>query len=191
MGASTRIKDQGGQSMMRTFLLVAFLLGGVIASDVDGIAGLTPTSTQTGQLKENQKFLFGPTETKCARHVICKSCIEDISCGWCATSGLCHEGNVLGSFMANCSMWEFAWCSGEPCMEHASCDACISDPLCGWCAGTQSCTEGTEKGPMFGDCLADEWMGEACSAAGVIAARLSAAQSGSNAHLAAAKAAGN
>merc|ERR1711988_1741851 len=156
------------QLTMKVVVLLAVLLGAVVASDVDGIAGLTPTSTQTGQLKENQKFLFGATETKCARHVICKACVEDISCGWCATSGLCYDGNVLGPSMANCSMWEFAWCSG-----------------------TQSCTEGGAAGPMFGDCLADEWMGEACSAAGVIAARLSAAQRGSNAHLAAAKAAGN
>merc|ERR1711918_238701 len=72
-----------GVAVAAVLALCAF----VSASDGDGIAGLTPSSGQTGQLKENQKFLFGATETKCARHVICKACTEDISCGWCATSG--------------------------------------------------------------------------------------------------------
>merc|ERR1712232_221544 len=171
-------EGRGRMMKVAALLLVAAVAHLEASADVDGLAGLTPTSSKTGQPKENQKFLFGATETKCARHVICKACTEDISCGWCATSGLCFDGNVLGPTMANCSMWEFAWCSGEPCLEHASCDSCITDPLCGWCAGTQSCTEGSTQGPMFGDCLADEWMGEACSAGDMVAARL-AAQSGS------------
>merc|ERR1712113_709776 len=180
-----------GRLEMRSLLVLALaiLVSHLEASgEIDGLAGLTPTSSQTGQLKENQKFLFGATETKCARHVICKACTEDISCGWCATSGLCYDGNVLGPGLANCSMWEFAWCSGEPCLEHSSCDSCITDPLCGWCAGTQSCTEGSQQGPMFGDCLADEWMGEACSAGDTLARRVAAA---SGSRMAAIQASGN
>eukprot|EP00299_Pterocystis_sp_00344_P017017 c8538_g2_i2.p2 GENE.c8538_g2_i2~~c8538_g2_i2.p2 ORF type:complete len:167 (+),score=22.19 c8538_g2_i2:39-539(+) len=148
--------------MLRAFVLSACI---VFALAADGVTGTTPTLAQTGELRENQRFLFAATDTKCARHVICKSCVEDITCGWCATSGLCYEGNVLGAFKANCSMWEFAWCSGEPCNEHATCLACSSDPLCGWCQSTQSCTEGGEQGPMFGDCHADQWFHKSCAGA--------------------------
>ena len=94
---------------------ISFRFGRITHAEIDGLPGLTPTAAQTGQLKENQKFLYGKTDTKCARHAICKTCVEDIGCGWCATMGNCFDGNVLGATQANCSMWEFAWCSGEIC----------------------------------------------------------------------------
>eukprot|EP00298_Acanthocystis_sp_HF-20_P001623 c12037_g1_i1.p1 GENE.c12037_g1_i1~~c12037_g1_i1.p1 ORF type:complete len:177 (+),score=84.10 c12037_g1_i1:32-532(+) len=145
---------------MKTILLfISFIC---VVSAWDNLQGNTPTPAQTGEQKQNTKFLFSASDIRCARHTICKKCTEDIGCGWCATSGLCLDGNVLGSTNANCTMWEFAWCSGEPCVEHASCDSCNSDPLCGWCSSTQTCTEGAAQGPMFGDCPSDQWFGESC-----------------------------
>merc|ERR1719386_651801 len=145
---------------MLKLVLFACACALALASD-GGVVGNLPTSAQTGQLHDNQKFLFGPTDTKCSKHYICKSCVEDVTCGWCATSGLCYDGNVLGPMVANCSMWEFAWCSGEPCVEHATCKACITDPLCGLCQHTNTCTEGSAQGPMFGDCQEGSWFGGA------------------------------
>eukprot|EP00300_Choanocystis_sp_HF-7_P023994 c25389_g1_i1.p2 GENE.c25389_g1_i1~~c25389_g1_i1.p2 ORF type:complete len:176 (-),score=22.25 c25389_g1_i1:21-515(-) len=143
--------------------LSCLLLLACVVCGFNGIEGNTPTAHQTGEVAAASRYLFGATTTKCARHVICKSCVEDIHCGWCATSGLCHDGNVLGATFENCTMWEFSWCSGEPCVEHATCHACTSDPLCGWCQTTLTCTEGGPQGPMFGDCKAEGWYGEGCA----------------------------
>jgi len=156
----------------RTFLTpnkksVLFVLLSIVSVvfAFNNLAGNTPTPAQTGELEKNTDFLFGVKNVRCARNTICKTCIEDIACGWCATSGLCFDGNVLGSTIANCTMWEYAWCSGEPCLEHATCYACNSDPLCGWCSSTQTCTEGGAQGPMFGDCPPDQWFGSTCDGA--------------------------
>merc|ERR1712226_1727305 len=81
-------------------------------------------------------------------------------CGWCESESKCMPGGAAGPHRANCSAWDFAFCSNLPCTEHTSCNTCSSDPMCGWCSSSNICTEGNPRGPVFMTCLAKDWLAE-------------------------------
>jgi len=94
----------------------------------------------------------------CGKFKSCTTCLsravpETQNCGWCASLKSCLPGQMEGPIGgANCTQWDFGWCSGEPCNIYQNCFQCVQDPFCGWCGETYECTEGTASGPLFKTC---------------------------------------
>lgn len=79
----------------------------------------------------------------------CGECVARKTCGWCASSSSCFEGDLGGPFVRNCSFWNFELCEAG-CAELDTCDACILQDGCGFCTSSCSCLQGHKKGPAFG-----------------------------------------
>ena len=97
------------------------------------------------------------TNVNCGDFKSCSACTPFKGCGWCASGNVCLGGNMNGPSMANCSFWDYGFCTGEPCSVYTHCYSCISDPFCGWYASSASCTEGSRDGPLFGSCAAFDY----------------------------------
>eukprot|EP01105_Mastigella_eilhardi_P017803 TRINITY_DN4101_c0_g2_i5.p1 TRINITY_DN4101_c0_g2~~TRINITY_DN4101_c0_g2_i5.p1 ORF type:complete len:1903 (-),score=320.30 TRINITY_DN4101_c0_g2_i5:75-5783(-) len=60
----------------------------------------------------------------------CATCVANSTCGWCAESQRCFEGNSVGPLFTTCGNWEYTSC--HTC-GHTTCNTCIGDTYCGWC----------------------------------------------------------
>jgi hypothetical protein len=81
----------------------------------------------------------------------------NLQCGWCPKEKKCFKGGAAGPLGANCTTWDYAYCSRDPCSVYSSCGACSADPMCGWCSTTSSCVEGSSKGPWLNRCSRDAY----------------------------------
>merc|ERR1711935_1108582 len=46
----------------------------------------------------------------CGDHKTCTACVEDSFCGFCATTGTCHDGSKEDPFLATCDDWRHFDC---------------------------------------------------------------------------------
>lgn len=123
-----------------------------------------------------------PEILPCEAHKTCRSCADDINCGWCASDDACYEGVELGPIFKQCSQWTHTFCHGarrladgppprahrpslrsaccadEPCQDRRDCHSCLTNAKCGWCAATATCEEGTAKRSIESACPLSRWM---------------------------------
>jgi hypothetical protein len=90
-------------------------------------------------------------ESGCHLIFNCGECVADSTCGWCASSNRCVEGNEFSPHKGQCSYYSFNKCSEQSdCGTYSTCKDCLADVGCGWCNGlnTKSCIRKTdgEKG---------------------------------------------
>jgi hypothetical protein len=81
----------------------------------------------------------------------CGECVAEPTCGWCASSNRCVEGNEFAPHKGECSFYNFNKCSDlSSCEGYTNCTDCLADVGCGWCNGinTKVCIRKTdgEKG---------------------------------------------
>jgi len=127
-------------------------------------AGLEVTCDPTVGDGNCVKEVMPPTLLECGRHRGCASCVGDLHCGWCQTSGKCTEGYVANPKAGNCTDWDYAFCSGEACSVYGNCASCGKDPMCGWCDGKKGskCTEGSSSGAVVEKCPVGTWQYDRC-----------------------------
>eukprot|EP00301_Raphidiophrys_heterophryoidea_P016742 c2637_g1_i1.p1 GENE.c2637_g1_i1~~c2637_g1_i1.p1 ORF type:complete len:182 (+),score=20.59 c2637_g1_i1:1-546(+) len=96
--------------------------------------------------------------TDCSIFSTCSLCIVRSECGWCNFhQSRCVAGTLNGPERANCTTYEYGFCSGEPCQTYGDDCSCVQDPFCGWCAATATCMEGTKSGPLLEACPENSW----------------------------------
>merc|ERR1711998_632487 len=115
-----------------------------------------------------------PEPQKCYIFNSCSSCLVFKECGWCASTGVCMNGNNLAPLTGNCTVWDYGICSGEPCSSYSNCYSCSRDPFCGWGADTFQCMSGNFAGPTGGACPAEAYSYQSCSLQGPIPAMVNA-----------------
>jgi hypothetical protein len=75
-------------------------------------------------------------EATCHFLLTCGECVADPTCGWCASTNQCVEGNEQSPFKGQCSFYNFNKCSDKSeCEDYKTCDDCMADVGCGWCNG--------------------------------------------------------
>lgn len=90
------------------------------------------------------------------RYLSCSRCVEQKTCGWCASSQMCMEGSRSRPYEQNCTFWNFELCEAG-CKEHADCSSCVEQDGCGFCESTCECLQGHSKGPAFGNVSCPSW----------------------------------
>jgi len=91
------------------------------------------------------------------RYLSCAKCVASKTCGWCASSQTCMEGNRIAPLgNGTCAYWNFEACESG-CGTSPDCAGCVSRIGCGFCYDSCECLQGNRMGPAFNRTCNSGW----------------------------------